>query len=110
MTRLRKGDQVVVITGNDKGKQGKILRVSGERVVVEGINQRKKHMKRTQENQQGRIIDIECPIHHSNVKLMVEDKAVRLKARVSKKGEKELVFKQGSKLELYRPVKKPAKS
>lgn len=110
MPHFRKGDEVVVIAGNDRGKQGKIIRVNKTRVVVEGVNVRKKHMKRTQENQEARILDIETPIHHSNVKLMVGGKAVRLKTKVNKKGERELVYKKGSKQELYRPVNQPAKS
>ncbi len=105
--KLRTGDQIVVIAGNDRGKSGKILRFSGkQRVVVEGINIRKKHMKRQQENQQSQILDIECPVDISNVKLSVGDKAVRLHAQFNKKGEKELVYSKGNKTEVYRSVKK----
>ncbi len=66
--KVRKGDTVYVITGNDRGKSGKIIACKGERVVVEGVNIRKKHMRPTQQNQKGQIIDIERPIHISNVK------------------------------------------
>ncbi len=94
--RLRPGDEVLVITGNDRGRSGKIISFRGEdRVVVEGINVRKKHMKRTQQNQKGQIIDIECPIHISNVKLAVDGKPVRLKARFNNEGEKEFVYLDG---------------
>ena len=69
-TRLRKGDEVVVITGDDKGSKGKILQVMREknRVLVEGINMSKKHERKTQDNPQGAIIEREAPIHYSNVK------------------------------------------
>jgi len=108
MSRLRTGDVVIVIAGNDRGRQGKILRKEGERVVVEGINVRKKHMRKRQENQQSQIVDIECPIHVSNVQLLVHEKAVKLKASMNAKGEKELVY--GKDQALYRPIRKPAKS
>lgn len=65
--KLKKGDSVFIITGNDKGKEGKVRLIKGDRIVVEGINIRKKHMKKTQENQKGQIIDMEMPIHISNV-------------------------------------------
>lgn len=69
-TKLRKGDEVVVITGDDKGSKGKILQVMGEknRVLVEGINMSKKHERKTQDNPQGAIVEREAPIHYSNVK------------------------------------------
>lgn len=107
MRRLRSGDQVVVIAGNDKGKIGKVLRFKDERVVVEGVNVRKKHMKKTQENQQAQIIDIECPIHISNVKPCIDGKGVKLKAKI-KDGKKTYVY--GEKNKLYREASKPAKS
>ena len=107
MRRLRSGDEVVVIAGNDKGKSGKVLRFKEDRVVIEGVNVRKKHMKKTQENQQGQIIDIECPIHISNVKPCVDGKGIKLKA-IFKDGKKTLVH--GKKNKLYREAAKPAKS
>ena len=69
-TKLRKGDEVVVITGDDKGSKGKILQVIREknRVLVEGINMSKKHQRKTQDNPQGAIVEREAPIHYSNVK------------------------------------------
>lgn len=105
--RLRPGDVVMVITGNDKGRTGKILKSGPERIVVEGINVRKKHMKPTQQNQKGQIIDIECPIHISNVKPFVDGKAVKLRARFNKEGDKELVYLDGKNEVLYRLAKKP---
>jgi large subunit ribosomal protein L24 len=68
MQRLRKGDEVIVVSGNDKGKRGKVLRVIAERgtVVVEGIRKVKRHVK-SQPQRPGGIIEIEAPIHASNV-------------------------------------------
>jgi large subunit ribosomal protein L24 len=100
---LKKGDLVVVITGNDKGKTGKILRNSGERILVEGVNIRKKHMKPTQQNQKGQIIDIEVPIHASNVMPCIDEKGVRLKVNESK-GKKTLAALIEGKSKTYREV------
>ena len=67
---VKKNDSVVVISGNDKGKAGKILKVFPlkARVIVEGVNIRKRHMRPTQGQPQGSIIEREFPIHASNVK------------------------------------------
>jgi large subunit ribosomal protein L24 len=67
---VKKNDSVVVISGNDKGKAGRVLRVFPQkgRVIVEGVNIRKRHMRPTQTNPQGSIIEREFPIHASNVK------------------------------------------
>lgn len=66
---VKKGDNVQVMTGKDKGKQGVILRAfpKQNRVIVEKVNMVKKHAKPTQENPQGGILDQEAPIHVSNV-------------------------------------------
>lgn len=66
---VRTGQKVFVITGNDRGKTGVVKAVKGDRIVVEGVNVRKKHIKRSQNVPTGRIIDFECPIHVSNVKV-----------------------------------------
>lgn len=67
---VKKNDDVVVIAGNDKGKSGKVLKVFPQkgRVIVEGVNIRKRHMRPTQTSPQGSIIEREFPIHASNVK------------------------------------------
>src|SRR3989304_3177297 len=66
---VRKNDQVIVISGNSKGKQGKVLKVFPEngRVIIEGVNMRKRHSRPTQKNPQGGIVQKEMPIHASNV-------------------------------------------
>ncbi|MGA9466916.1 MAG: 50S ribosomal protein L24 [Exiguobacterium marinum] len=66
---VKKGDTVQVMSGKDKGKQGVILKAmpSKNRVLVEGVNVMKKHAKPSQANPQGGILEIEAPIHVSNV-------------------------------------------
>ena len=69
MRKIRKGDDVIVTTGKDKGKRGAVLRVvDAEHVVVEGANVVKKHMRpNPMKNQTGGIVDKEMPLHVSNV-------------------------------------------
>ncbi len=109
---IRKGDRVKVVAGNDKGKTGEVLSRTEERVLVQGVNIRKKHLKRTQESQGARIVDMEVPIHISNVALCDrEGNVLKVKVRQAKKGQgRELVYTaKGSKDEtVYRSVKKPA--
>lgn len=68
---IRKGDNVIVIAGKDKGKEGKITRVFPARneVVVEGVNMKKKHKRARKQGQKGQIIDIASPVNASNVML-----------------------------------------
>ncbi|MBI9019777.1 MAG: 50S ribosomal protein L24 [Verrucomicrobia bacterium] len=68
--RIKKGDMVQVIAGDDKGKSGKVLQVlsGGGRALVEGLNFVKKHMRKTQDNPQGGVFEKEAPIHLSNLK------------------------------------------
>ncbi len=63
---------VVVITGKDKGKKGKVIRAfpSENRVIVEGVNIRKRHQRKTRENQKGQIVDKTMPLNVSNVMLV----------------------------------------
>ena len=70
--KIHKNDNVMVISGNDKGKTGKVLKVfpKDSRVIVEGINLRKRHTKPTQRNPQGGILEKESPINVSNVMLI----------------------------------------
>lgn len=82
--RIKKGDTVVVITGKDKGKQGKVLATQPkkERVIVEGVNVVKRHTKPTQANPQGGIISKEAAIHVSNV--MILDPETKQATRIKK--------------------------
>ena len=69
MPHIRKGDEVVVISGAYKGKRGKVLRVVGNRVIIEKVAMVKRHTRPTQKNPQGGIVDKEGTIHISNVAL-----------------------------------------
>ena len=86
MTRLRKGDRVVVIAGSDKGKTGRLLAVDGKkgRVLVEGVNMKWKHVRKSQQNPQGGRTQREYPLHVSNVAYWDEPsgKGVRLGVQV----------------------------
>lgn len=74
-TKLKKDDQVIVIAGKDKGKSGRVLRINRDtnRVLVEGVNVVKKAQKRRSQNDGGGIIEIESPIHASNVMYLARD-------------------------------------
>ena len=76
MPHVRKGDMVIVTSGAYKGKRGKILRIVGDRVIVEKVAMIKRHQKPTQKAPQGGIIDKEGTIHISNVALF-DDKLGR---------------------------------
>jgi len=67
---VKKGDEVIVLAGKEKGKRGKIIHVMTEkqRVIVEGLQMVKKHMRKSQQNPQGAIVEREGSIHISNVK------------------------------------------
>ncbi|MBM4170280.1 MAG: 50S ribosomal protein L24 [Ignavibacteria bacterium] len=70
--KIKKNDNVIVISGNYKGKTGKVLKVfpSDSRVIIEGVNLRKRHTKPNQKNPQGGIVEKEAPVHVSNVMLL----------------------------------------
>lgn len=105
--KIRKGDKVIAVAGNDRGKSGTVLTCTGDRVLVQGLNVRKKHVKPSQQNQRGGIIEMEKSIHVSNLKLCTADeKPVKLKVRANKKGERELVYHADGKDVLYRSLKK----
>jgi large subunit ribosomal protein L24 len=106
---IRKGDQVLVVAGNDKGKTGEVLGRTGDRVLVQGINVRKKHLRRTQQTQGGRIVEMETPLHISNVSLCTkEGTPFRVKVKIQADGSRNLVYTEGGKEVVYRSVKKPA--
>ena len=96
MNRIRKGDQVIVITGADKGKKGEVVRVAGDRVVVQNIHIIKRHTKANpQAGQAGGIVEREAPIHISNVMLLnpVSGKGDRVGFKVLEDGRKLRVFR-----------------
>ena len=102
MEKIRKGDEVVVITGKDKGKRGTVvLRVDGEHVVVEGVNRAKKHVKpNPMKGVAGGIVDKDMPIHISNVALFnaATKKADRVGIKVLEDGRKVRVFKSNGEV------------
>lgn len=103
---IKKGDKVCVITGNDKGRTGQVLGFRNGKVLVQGINVRKKHVKRTQENQSAQILDIECPIEKSNVVLCGPDGSpISLTVKLGSNGSKELVYLQGGKQVVFRKIR-----
>lgn len=83
--RVKKNDMIIVIAGNYKGKTGKVLKVFPKtgRVIVEGVNIRKRHTKPNQKNQQGGIIEKEAPITSSNVQVL--DPKTNEPTRIGKK-------------------------
>ena len=102
MEKIRKGDEVVVITGKDKGKRGTgVLRLDAEHVVVEGVNRAKKHVKPNPiKGVAGGIVDKDMPIHISNVALFnaATKKADRVAIKVLEDGRKVRVFKSNGEL------------
>jgi large subunit ribosomal protein L24 len=95
--RLKKGDQVIVLSGKDVGKTGAITRVIPERnrVIVDGVNVAKKHQRQTQATMQGGIIDKDMPIDASNVALLCPScGATRVGYRVDDDGTKTRVCKK----------------
>ena len=96
MNRIKKGDQVIVTAGKDKGKKGDVVRVAGDKVVVSNINIIKRHTKpNPQANQPGGVIEREAPIHISNVMLFnpASGKGERIGVKVLEDGRKLRVFR-----------------
>ncbi len=87
--KVKVGDNVKILAGKDKGKEGKVLRTlkNKDKVVVEGINIIKKHSKPNNQNDKGGIFDIEAPIHVSNVKVVEAKKETKKEAKASSKEE-----------------------
>jgi large subunit ribosomal protein L24 len=104
---IRKGDKVIVIAGNDKGKTGEVIARNDDRVIVQGVNIRKKHAKGRQKAPGAGILEMEMPFHVSNVALCnLDGHAVKPKVRVSKDGTKELFYLEGDKEIALRQVRK----
>ena len=92
---IRSGDNVIVTSGRDKGRTGKVLRVlvnrendNGHKVVVQGVNVRVKHIKPTQDNPQGGTVEREMPIHISNISPVVDGKPTRVRFHTKDDGSK----------------------
>ncbi|MDO9466482.1 MAG: 50S ribosomal protein L24 [Thiobacillus sp.] len=102
MARIRKNDQVIVLTGKDKGKRGTVLRVlEDDHLVVEGVNRVKKHQKpNPMRNIQGGIVEKEMPIQASNIALynIATQKADRVGYKVLEDGRKVRVYKSNGEM------------
>ncbi len=98
---VRRDDMVIVTSGDDKGKQGRILRViPGDhpnltKVVVEGINVRTRHMRPSQANPQGGTVQKELPIHVSKVSPVVDGKPTRVRFEIADNGAKRRIAVKG---------------
>ena len=97
MNKIRKGDQVIVLTGRDKGKRGTVsLRVDDEKIVVDGVNMVKKHVKpNPMKGTTGGVVDKTMPIQQSNVAIfnVATGKADRVGVKILADGKKVRVFK-----------------
>ncbi|WP_432721962.1 50S ribosomal protein L24 [Jeongeupia wiesaeckerbachi] len=103
MNKIRKGDEIVVITGKDKGKRGTVLRVipTADQVIVEGVNVAKKHVKpNPMRGQQGGIVEKTMPLHVSNVAIFnaATGKADRVGFKLLDDGKKVRVFKSSGEV------------
>lgn len=105
---IRKGDRVFVMRGRDQKKQGIVLRRSREYLWVEGVHLRKKCVKKSQEQPNGGMREIETRIHQSNVRLCIEGKPVKLRVACNSSGERELYYLDSGESKFYRLVKKAA--
>lgn len=104
--RLRKGDLVRAVSGNEKGRTGEILTRKGDQFLVKGFKVRKKAVKPSEENGRRNFIEIEGYIHASRICLCVDDLGVKLRTRFNEKGQKEYYYldKEG-KDSIYRLAK-----
>lgn len=108
---IKQGDLVQVITGNDRGKTGRVLRVipDKDRVIVEGVNRRMRHVRPSRQNPQGGRVEKEMSVHISNVMPLSPstNKATRVRFQTRKDGAKvRVAVKGGDELSV---LKKPAK-
>lgn len=103
MLKIKKGDTVQVLAGNDKGKKGEVVEVlpKAEKILVKGVNIRKKHMKPRKQGEEGGIISVECAIHMSKVSVVCPKcgKATRIGFEIDKEGNKVRICKKcGTKI------------
>jgi len=100
--KIKKGDNVIVIAGKDRGKQGKVLRVlhATEQAIIEGVNLKKKHQKPRRQGEKGQVIDISHPIHLSNILLYCPScrRGVRIGAKITGKKKVRVCKKCGKEI------------
>ena len=106
--KIKVGDNVRVITGSNKGKEGKVLNVlrKDNRVVVDGVNIVKKHVKPNRTNESGGILEVEAPIHISNVKVLTKETKKEVKKEVKEKKASKKKDEKESKYVNYGNIKK----
>ncbi|MFT5036731.1 MAG: large subunit ribosomal protein L24 [Candidatus Azotimanducaceae bacterium] len=97
--KIKKGDEVIIIAGKDKGKKGNVIMTipTNDQVIVEGVNVVTKHQKNKRARSQGQIIEKSAPVHVSNVSLMEGGKAVRTGYKMEGEG------KDAKKVRIARP-------
>ncbi len=97
--KVRKGDEVILLAGKDKGKTGKIIHVDPrrERVTVEGLNLMKKNTKKDPQGKGGGVVTQEAPLHVSNVALVENGKPVRVGYRIDEDGTKVRISRRTGK-------------
>lgn len=93
--KFKKGDEVIVIAGSSKGKIGKIISVSGEKITVEGVNISTLHKKPTSQTP-GQIVKVEKPVHLSNISHVENGKPIKIKF-MTESGKKERLSKKSGK-------------
>ena len=93
--KIKKGDMVKIVSGNDRGKSGRVIKVfpGKDRIIVEGVNVVKKHSRPSQENPQGGILEKELSIHISNVMYLSGDKSSKIGINRLSDGTKERYLK-----------------
>ena len=105
--KIRTGDKVVVLAGNARGQHGNVVAIINDKVVIEGVNMCKKHVKRSQTHQQGGIIEMERPMHISNVCPCDEEgNPVKIKTRTNEQGERELFYVKDEQPVVWRTLKR----
>ncbi len=107
---IKKGDQVMVTSGDARGRTGSVLRVMPDRdmVLIEGVNVRKRHVRPSQQNPQGGVVEKEMPIRLSNVSPVVGGKPTRVRFETKKDGSKVRVAARNGE-QLGSPLKKGGK-
>jgi large subunit ribosomal protein L24 len=97
MLRIKKGDSVKVIAGGNKGKDGKVVKVLGDKIFIEKVNVKERHIRPTQANPKGGKKDIHVGIHISNVALLDGEKITKVGFKTAKEGGKVRIAKKTGK-------------
>lgn len=109
--RIREGDEVVVLSGNDRGKKGIVKSCSGDFALVQGVNFRTSYIKKNQDHPNGLLLRSEAPIRKCKLRIVSpEGVPVKLRARFNAEGEKELYYNHEGEQRLYRNIKRSRKS